>query len=111
VTARITALFLSLCLLATIVAAQQALDRSHPPQPGPPPALHLAPIEKRQLSNGLPVWIVEAHEVPVAQITLLVTKGGADDPPRRFGLANMTAAMLEQGAGARSALQIADAVD
>ena len=110
-TARITALFLSLCLLATIVAAQQALDRSHPPQPGPPPALHLAPIEKRQLSNGLPVWIVEAHEVPVAQITLLVTKGGADDPPRRFGLANMTAAMLEQGAGARSALQIADAVD
>jgi predicted Zn-dependent peptidase len=103
---------LMLVLVAGVTAfAQQAPDRSRPPQPGPPPELRLPPIQKRQLSNGLPVWIVELHDVPVAQVNLLVMSGSADDPPRRFGLANMTAAMLEQGAGSRSALELADAVD
>ena len=104
-------LFLVVACLVGVAVHAQAPDRSRPPQPGPPPELRLPPIQKRQLSNGLPVWIVELHEVPAAQVNLLVMSGGADDPPRRFGLANMTAAMLEQGAGARTALQIADAVD
>src|SRR3954467_9003010 len=89
----------------------QAPDRSRPPQPGPPPELKLPAIEKRQLSNGLPVWIVQLHEVPVAQINLVIRSGSANDPPRRFGLANMTAAMLAQGAGSRSALEVAAAID
>jgi zinc protease len=101
---------LIMCLCAGVLA-EQAPNRGRPPQPGPPPDLHLPPIQKRQLSNGLPVWIVELHDVPVAQVTLLVLSGSADDPPRRFGLANMTAGMLEQGAGTGSALEIADAID
>ncbi len=98
-------------LAAVTAAAQQAPDRSHPPEPGPAPELRLPPIQKRQLANGLPVWLVELHDVPVAQINLLITSGSAQDPPRRFGLATMTAAMLEQGAGSRTALEIADAID
>ena len=98
-------------LLTTIAVGAQAPDRSRPPQPAPPPPLRLPPIQKRQLSNGLPVWIVELHEVPVAQVNLLIKSGSADDPPRRFGLASMTAAMLAQGAGSRNALQVADAID
>jgi zinc protease len=93
------------------VSAQQAPDRTHPPQPGPPPPLNLPAIQKRQLSNGLPVWIVEMHEVPVAQVNLVVLSGAANDPPGKFGIASLTAAMLEQGAGSRSALDVADAVD
>jgi zinc protease len=104
------AVFVSLCALV-VLHAQQAPDRTHPPQVGPPPELHLPAIQKRQLSNGLPVWVVELHKVPVAQVSLLILSGAADDPPRRFGLANMTASMLEQGAGSRSALEIADAID
>ncbi len=92
-------------------AGAQAPDRTHPPQPGPPPALNLPAIQKRQLSNGLPVWIVELHEVPVAQINLLVFTGTTDDPAGKFGVASLTAAMLEEGAGSRSSLEIADAVD
>ena len=56
--------------LTAVLSAQQAPDRTHPPQPGPPPALNLPTIQKRQLSNGLPVWMVEMHEVPVAQVNL-----------------------------------------
>ena len=73
-------------VLATFtVAAQQAPDRSRAPEPGPPPALKLPAIQKRQLSNGLPVWIVELHEVPVVQANLVVLSGSGDDPAGRPG--------------------------
>ena len=97
--------------LSSSLAAQQAPDRSHPPQPGPAPTLRLPAIQKQKLSNGLPVWIVELHEVPVAQINLVAFSGSADEPGRKFGVASLTAAMLEQGAGSRSALEIADVID
>src|SRR5512143_3833660 len=90
------------------LGAQQAPDRTHPPQPGPAPALNLPKIEKRQLSNGLPVWIVELHKVPVTQLNLVFLSGAASDPAQKFGVASLTAAMMEEGAGSRSALEIAD---
>src|SRR5262245_62611304 len=86
-----------LCATAAAVA-QQAPDRSKPPVTGPAPALKLPPIQKRALANGLPVWIVEMHEVPVASISVLVNAGAAADPAGKFGLANFTAAMLDEGA-------------
>jgi predicted Zn-dependent peptidase len=101
----------AIVVLAATSNAQQPPDRTHPPQPGPPPALHLPSIQKRQLSNGLPVWRVEMHKVPVVQVNLLVLSGTADDPTGKFGVAGLTAAMLTEGAGSRSSLEIADAVD
>jgi zinc protease len=106
---------LIVCVLSTqalvSTAAQERADRSKPPALGPAPTLNLPPIQKRMLSNGLPVWIVEAHKVPLAQVNLVVMAGSGDDPSGKFGVANLTAAMLDEGAGSRSALEIADAVD
>src|SRR3972149_3399461 len=105
-------LFASLILAAGItLTAQQAPSRATPPKVGPPPALNLPAIQKRQLSNGLPVWIVELHEVPVAQVNLVIFSGTGDDPAGKFGVASLATAMLPEGAGSRSALEIADAVD
>jgi predicted Zn-dependent peptidase len=86
-------------------------DRTHAPESGAPPALNLPVIQKRQLSNGLPVWLVELHEVPVVQVNLVVLSGSGDDPAGKFGVANLAASMLLEGAGSRSALELADAVD
>ena len=97
--------------LLTIALGAQAPDRTGPPAIGPAPALHLPTIQKRQLSNGVPVWLVELHEVPVVQVDLVVLRGSADDPSGKFGVASLVAAMLEEGAGSRSSLEIADAVD
>ena len=105
-------LTIAVLLLFSTGLGAQAPDRNRPPAPGPVPALKLPPIEKRQLGNGLNVWIVEQHEVPVASITLLVpTAGSTQDPQGQYGAANLTAAMLVEGAGMRSSLEIADAVD
>ena len=97
--------------IAVGVFAQQGPDRSKPPVPGPAPALKLPPIQKRTLANGLPVWIVEMHEVPVANLTLVVKAGASADPLGKYGLASFTAAMLDEGAGTRSALDLADAIE
>jgi predicted Zn-dependent peptidase len=45
------------------------------------------------------------------QVNLVVLAGSGDDPAGKFGLASLTAAMLDEGAGARSALEIADEID
>ncbi len=99
-------------VLATAAGfAQQAPNRSKPPALAPAPQLTLPPIQKRTLSNGLAVWVVEAHKVPLVQVNLLVHAGSGDDPAGKFGVASLTAAMLDEGAGSRSALQIADEVE
>lgn len=99
--------------LSLVITAAQSPppDRSKPPSLGPAPRLELPQIQTRTLSNGLPVWLIESHEVPLAQVNLLVRAGSAEDPPGRFGAASLTAAMLDEGAGSRSSLEIADAVD
>ena len=99
------------CALLGMVLSAQAPDRAKPPATGPAPALKLPTIVKRQLANGLPVWVVELHEVPVVQVNLLVRAGTANDPPGKYGVASLATAMLTEGAGSRSALEIADAVD
>jgi predicted Zn-dependent peptidase len=98
------------CLTAT-GAAQQPPDRSKPPALGPAPALNIPPVQKRALSNGLAVWFVELHEVPLVQVNLVLLAGSSDDPAGKFGVASLTAAMLDEGAGSRSALQVADDIE
>ena len=97
--------------LSVALVAQSAPDRSKPPTIGAPPRLNLPEIQKRMLSNGVAVWLVESHEVPLVQINLLLKAGAGDDPAGKFGLASLTAAMLDEGAGSRSSLELADAVD
>jgi predicted Zn-dependent peptidase len=91
--------------------AQVRPDRSKPPALGPLSRLNLPSIQQRALSNGIAVLIVEAHEVPIVQVSLLLRAGAGNDPAGRFGTASLTAAMLDEGAGTRSALEIADAVE
>ena len=82
---------------AGLAISAQAPDRTMPPRSGPPPLLKLPAIQKRQLGNGLPVWIVELHKVPVAQVNLVVFGGATDDPSGKFGVTSLMTAMLEEG--------------
>ena len=101
-------------LVALALAAPgfaQAPDRSSAPKPGPAPAFTPPAIQQRALGNGLPVWIDEQHDVPVVQVNLVVRAGSGADPQAKYGLASLTAAMLDEGAAGQDALAIADAVD
>lgn len=89
----------------------QAPDRSRPPDLGPPPALQIPPIRHLTLSNGLPVLLVEKHEVPLVQVNLIIMAGAIRDPAGKEGLASMTADLMDEGAGSLDALGLADAID
>lgn len=98
-------------LLPTALSAQEITDRTRPPSLGPPAELVLPQVEEQRLRNGLRVWLIESSEVPLVQVNLLVHAGSGDDPNGQFGIASLTAAMLDEGAGERTALEIADAVE
>lgn len=97
-------------LFVTPLTAQKP-DRSKPPELGPPGALKLPPIERFKLSNGLQVILMEKHSVPLVQVNLMVKTGSAMDPSGQSGLASLTADMMDEGAGTRSALELADGID
>jgi predicted Zn-dependent peptidase len=94
-----------------VVAGAQAPDRSKPPALGPAPALRLPEVQKLTLGNGLRLWLLENHEVPIVQANLVVLSGAAADVPGQFGAASMTAAMLDEGAAGKAALALADEVE
>ena len=98
----------TLTMVGTALRAQGTIDRTKPPELGPPPRVSLPPIVTRMLPNGLKLMIVEQHELPLADFALLVGSGGTADPTGKTGVANLTSAMLREGTTTRKSLDIAD---
>ena len=97
-------------LLGAPVAAQDF--PTTPPQPEGAPRVDLPDPVRMRLPNGLTVMYVRQAELPVVS-AVLVTRGAGsgDEPAEAPGLASFTANMLDEGAGGRDALQLADALD
>ncbi len=85
--------------------------RAHPPLPGPAGVLSLPIPAKFVLSNGLTVYLVETHHLPIVSANLIVLSGSERNPIGRPGLASFAAEMLDEGTAARSALEIARAAE
>jgi zinc protease len=100
-------------VLVPAVSGAQVADWpvESPPRPLPAREVDFPPYEIKTLANGLQVVVVKHHEQPVVSLRLLVRAGGAQDPPGKQGVGALAAALLDQGAGARDAAQIADAID
>ena len=55
---------LALIVLATPLALEAQIDRSHAPEPGPAPIIELGESTVSTLENGLKVIVVENHRLP-----------------------------------------------
>ncbi|HWS88406.1 MAG TPA: pitrilysin family protein, partial [Pyrinomonadaceae bacterium] len=88
--------------------AKPKADLSLLPKPKPDPKLTLPAVQRRKLSNGLEVLVVEHHELPVVSMNLVMKMGAAGDPAGKAGLASLTADMLDEGTATRDTLQISD---
>lgn len=65
------------------------------------------------LSNGMQVMLFEKSELPLVAMSVLVHPSLPGSPlidSKKAGLAELTAQMLEEGAGSRNAVEFADAV-
>jgi zinc protease len=74
-------------LLALMLLAQAA------------PAFAAAKIQRVVSASGVEAWLIEDHTNPIISVRFAFRGGSALDPDGKEGLANMTAALLDEGAG------------
>jgi zinc protease len=93
--------------------AQARVDwpRDNPPRPLPARPVTFPPYEIRKMANGMQVVLVSQNEQPAISVRMIIRAGAAHDPKGKHGLAMLTATLLDQGAGKRSAEDIADTID
>ncbi len=85
--------------------------RNAVPQPGPADTAPLPAAQQFSLANGLQVYLIESHVLPLAVASLNSRSGSAADPVGKAGLAGFTADMLDQGTTTRDASAIAREFD
>jgi zinc protease len=91
---------------ATKATDKEAWRRTQP-QPGPAVTAKLPTPRKLVLDNGLTVYWLESHALPLVSGELLVRAGSAADPAALPGVAAFTASMLDEGTAKRDSLRIA----
>ena len=105
---------------ATVAAVAPTAAQSVPPPqslphspPAPGPIVSPAPPRPatRVLRNGLKVIVARTSALPIVTAELVVRSGSTSDPAGLAGLQSLTTSLLTQGAGARTAPQIAAAVE
>ena len=92
-------------------AAQTPRYPTSPPPPAPLTPAQFPPFQEARLANGLRLVVVESHDQPVVSLSLAMPAGSAYDPTAKEGVADMVAGLLDKGAGARSAEQIAAEIE
>jgi zinc protease len=81
------------------------------PEPLPERPIAFPPFQEFRLANGLEVIHVRHEVQPIANVSLYLRVGGADDPAERAGRAGMAADLLTQGTTTRTAEQISEAIE
>jgi len=77
------------------------------PEPGPAVTFQAPVPTVKTLKNGLTVWIVEQHQVPLTTVELVVRAGEDTDPSGKPGTASFVSDMLDEGTTLRDAPAIA----
>ena len=88
-----------------------ALPFTEPPEPLAIRTFELPNITETTLDNGLEVVVIEAPELPIISVDLVI-KGGASQVPHELsGMASALTELLTRGTTTRSAAEIADAIE
>jgi zinc protease len=86
------------------------IDRTTAPPPGSPRPYHFPHVTRATLGNGLRVLVAENHNAPLVSLRGLIRSGADHDTKELAGLASMTADLLDEGAGSRDAIRLAEDV-
>ncbi|MBI3258408.1 MAG: insulinase family protein [Ignavibacteriae bacterium] len=101
------------CALTGIISTQysfaQKIDVTKRPDPLPAKSISFPAYKEFTLKNGLKVFLVEDHEQPTISLSMQIRAGEVSD--KKAGTATLTAELLTNGAGKRSALQLAQKLD
>ncbi len=75
------------------------------------PALKLPAYKKLKMKNGMTVFLLEKHQVPMVSFSVVVRAGSVADPAGKDGTASLTADLLRKGTKTRTADQISEDLD
>ncbi|MCI0570053.1 MAG: insulinase family protein [Myxococcaceae bacterium] len=89
--------------------AREEAWRASAPQPDQSPELVLPTFQRASLPNGMGVLVSTRRELPLVSFSVACQAGAASDPKGKAGLANLSYAMLLEGAAGKDALQLDDA--
>jgi len=78
----------------------QRISRFMPPVP-----------TQRRLKNGVPVLVVEDHQVPLVSIEVMIKTGVNGEPVAKAGLSTLVASTLTEGTASRTASQFAEELE
>jgi zinc protease len=84
------------------------IDRSTAPPPGPTRPYRFPYVARKTLENGLRVLTAENHNAPLVSLRALVRSGADHDTEQVAGLASVTADLIDEGAGERDAIRLAE---
>ncbi len=92
--------------IALFLIAGAALAQTAPPSPPPswkdlkfPPLrqIEIPKIEETTLPNGMKIYLLENHELPLVRGTALIRTGNLFDPADKVGLATITGELIRSG--------------
>jgi predicted Zn-dependent peptidase len=97
-------------LLSVGFTFAQKLDRTKPPIPGPAPEIKIGKYVSFQLENGLKVFVVENHKLPIVTFNLIIDR----DPileKENAGYVEITGELLKTGTKTKTKSQIDEDID
>ncbi len=92
-------------------ATGEGVDRSQVPDAGTPADPTFPEAQTAQLDNGLKIAVIERTSAPLVEMRLVIDAGSASDIIARPGTAELALNLLDEGAGDRSSLEIAEHLD
>src|SRR5579871_2124533 len=84
------------------------IDRTQQPGPGRSHSFQPPVPQRRRLSSGLDLLVIEKREVPTIAAAIYLPGGALIDPLDSPGLSSLTARLLTEGTKSRSSVAIAD---
>jgi zinc protease len=93
-----------------IVRTPAKFDRSVMPPIGPDPEVTIPSPWTTSLSNGMKIWGIVQSELPLVQYSIAIDGGHMLDNAEKAGVANLVAAMMNEGTKNKTPEQLEDAI-
>jgi len=88
-----------------------AFDRTVEPAKGPVPSVTLPMVWTHTYANGLRLYGIEQHEVPLVQFSLTLEGGMLLDDLEKVGVANLVTDVMMEGTASKTPLELEEAID
>ncbi|HLN20580.1 MAG TPA: pitrilysin family protein [Bacteroidales bacterium] len=93
-----------------IIKTPSKFDRSVMPVPGADPEVNIPAHWTSALANGIKIYGISQNEMPLVEYTLVIEGGHLLDTPEKAGVANLVAAMLNEGTKNKIPEELEDAI-